>query len=407
MSKTLWIINETASTPKVGYAGRWYYLSKYLVRLGYKVYLISSSFSHIYRNPPNIKGEFEVNLVEGINFVWLKVPHYKNSFDKKRILNWFIFNYKLKKLPEIIHDKPDFVIVSSPSPVASLGGRNLANKFGAKFIFDVRDIWPLTLMEIGGYSKFHPFIMLLQWIENKAYKNCDLAISCLEKSVLHMESHGLDRAKFAWIPNGSDFEEMQNPEPLSKDILSQIPKDKFIIGYCGTLGEANGLKYFIEAAQILKDNDKISFLLVGDGKDKQKLLNTANGLKNIIFIDSIPKKSVQNILNFFDICYISILDKAIYKFGIAMNKIPDYLYASKPILYSFSGYGEDMIKFDFGFKIPAENATVLVQKIVEISNLPKEKLQQMGQNGKNYALGKYGYSQIALKIDELLSKFNN
>lgn len=401
MSKTIWIINESASTPDVGYAGRWFYLSKYLAKEGYNIYLISSSYSHIYRNPPKFDTKYLVQECDGFKFVWLKVPKYKNSFDKRRILNWFIFNNNLKNLPKIIPHKPDFIVISSPSLIPSMGAYKLSKKLGAKFIFDVRDIWPLSLIDIGGYSKFHPFIVFLQMIENMAYKNSYITTSPLEKSILHMKKHGLDESKFRWIPNGCDFEEMQNPSQLDPKVASMIPKDKFIIGYCGTLGAANAVEYLVKSAKLLRDNKNIFFVIVGDGKDKQHLKMLANGLTNIIFIDAISKKSVQNMLKLFDLCYFSLKDEKVFEFGISPNKIPEYLYSAKPLLYSFSGYGNDMIDHNFGFKVRADDENALAQEIFKIYKIPKEKLDQMGKNAKDYALKHYSYKELAKKFIEI------
>jgi glycosyltransferase len=396
VSKNIWIIHETASTPDVGYAGRWFYLSKYLSEMGHKIHLVSSSYSHVYRSPLEFNGDFLVqNINDGFNFIWLKVPCYKDSFDKRRILNWFIFNNKLRLLPSIINDKPDFIVSSSPSPISSLGATKLAKRFNAKFIFDVRDIWPLSLMQIGGYSKFNPFIIFLSFVEKNAYKKSYKTTTPLENAILHMKKKGLSANKFKCIANGCDFEELDNPSPLPEEIINLVPKDKFVIGYCGTIGEANGVEYLVKAAKLLQYNKNICFVIVGNGKNKKNLQNIANNLKNIIFIDTIAKRSVQNILKLFDICYFSLRNKKIFDFGISPNKIPEYLYASRPVLYSYSGYGNDMIKFNFGFKIEAENENLLADKILEISEMPRDVLIKMGKNAKRYALKNYSYKELA------------
>ena len=121
-SKTFWLINQYASTPETGMGGRHYYLAKELEKQGHKVYLIAAGFTHLLRQPPELKNNFTVQSIsKGFNFVWIKMPKYKDPHAKKRVLNWFRFTWKLLKLPKVIADKPDAILVSSPAPFVFLG----------------------------------------------------------------------------------------------------------------------------------------------------------------------------------------------------------------------------------------------------------------------------------------------
>ena len=95
----------------------------------------------------------------------------------------------------------------------------------------MRDIWPLTLVKLGGYSKKHPFIRLLQWIEDQAYQKAAYVFSNLPNAVEHMQSRGMNKDKFTWIANGVSLEELDNKSALPKEVLEQIPSGKFILGY--------------------------------------------------------------------------------------------------------------------------------------------------------------------------------
>lgn len=170
----------------------------------------------------------------------------------------------LKKLDE----RPDVIVYSSPSPVAYLSAQHLAKRFNARLVFEVRDIWPLSLMELGGYSKKHPFIRFMQWVEDRAYRKSDRVVSNLKNAVEHMVNRGMSPEKFTWVPNGFSLDEVNLKTPLNESARRHLPKGKFIIGYTGTLGVANAMDTFIEAADRLKSRDEIAFVLVGDGKEK-------------------------------------------------------------------------------------------------------------------------------------------
>ena len=328
--------------------GRHFYLAEELAKLGYKVYLIAANNHHLLRNAPDLKERYYFDNSRGFTFVWIDMPSYAEAHSKQRVFNWFLFPWRLQKLTKLIPDKPDAIISSSPSPFAFLGAERLAKKFKAKLFFEVRDIWPLTLIELGGYSPKHPFIRLMQWAEDRAYQKSDGVISNLKNSVEHMRSRGMDPKKFYWIPNGFSLNEVNQEVPLNEDTNSKLPKDKFIIGYTGTIGVANALDTLIEAAEIVQNKPDIAFVVVGQGKERVALEQVVKDkkLSNIYFIDSIPKIEIQAMLAKFDACYIGWLNDDLYRFGIGANKIPEYLYSGKPMLHRFSGKGDPIEEYN-------------------------------------------------------------
>ncbi|WEJ63150.1 glycosyltransferase family 4 protein [Thiomicrorhabdus lithotrophica] len=402
--KTIWIINQYASTPATGMGGRHFYLAKELAKQGHQVYLIASSYTHLLRSPLEITDSYFIEELDGISFVWVKMPQYEDAHDKKRVLNWFIFAWRLLKLPKVIKDKPDVVLASSPAPFVFLGAQRLAKKFHARLVFEVRDIWPLTLIELGGYSSKHPFIRLMQWVEDKAYRESDTVLSNLPNAVRHMESRGMKPEKFSWIPNGFDTEEFSNTEPLSEETLQALPQDKFIVGYTGTLGVANALENFIDAAELLKKNDKIAFVLVGKGKEKKTLQTQVNRLKlkNVTFIDSIRKSQVQSMLEKFDACFIGWKKEAIYRYGIAPNKLPEYMLSATPIIHAYSGACDFVKEAEAGISVPAENPQAIAEAILALKQMSFEEISQLGQNGRNHALENYDYTKLAEKLSGIL-----
>ena len=298
MSKTVWIVNQYSSTPGTGGGGRHFYLGRELAKQGYQVYLISSASHHLLRHKPKLEKPFKVEAIcDGFYFVWVKMPDYAQAHSKQRALNWFLFPWRIRKLAGAIPSKPDAILSSSPSPLAFLGAQRLARQFKARLLFEVRDIWPLTLIEIGGYSPKHPFIRLMQWVEDKAYRESDAVVSNLKNAVEHMVGRGLAREKFTWVPNGFSLDEVNHATPLNALTASQLPTNRFIVGYTGTLGVANALDVLIDTADQLKGYPEIAFVLVGNGKEKSKLQSQVDErkLNNVVFIDPIPKAEIQDI----------------------------------------------------------------------------------------------------------------
>lgn len=401
----IWIINQYATTPDTGIGGRHYYLSKALLKRGYKVYVVSAGYTHLHRHSPEIIGSHKVEDVEGIKYVWVDMPIYGDAHSNKRIINWFLFAWKLLKLNKWLPEKPGAILYSSPSLVGFLSAYKLSKSLKASLIFEVRDIWPLSLCELGGFSTKHPFIKFMQWIEDFAYSKSDFVISNLKNSVSHMELRGLDSRKFTWIPNGYCENEITCTEPLPEAVQGLIPKDKFIVGYTGTVGIANALDEFIDAAQILKKNTKVQFVLVGAGREKERLVQRVIdlSLNNVTFIDSIPKVQVQSMLACFDICFIGWKDEPLYRFGIAANKIFDYLRAGKPILHAFSGACDPIEEYNAGITVPAGNAVAIANGIVQLCATESDELLKMGESGRRACIKYHEFNQLGAVLDNVVT----
>jgi glycosyltransferase involved in cell wall biosynthesis len=398
--KTIWLINQYASTPETGIGGRHYYLAKEMAKQGHSVYLVAASYTHILRTLPVLDDVCKIEWVDGIHFIWIKVPKYDTAHSKQRVLNWFIFAWKLLFIPKFINNKPHAILFSSPAPFGFLASRWLARKFSARLVFEVRDIWPLTLVELGGYSRQHPFVWVMQRVEDYAYRMADKVLSNLPNAVEHMVGRGMDKAKFVWIPNGFSSDELSAQQPLAEEVLAQLPQNKFIIGYAGTIGLANALETLILAAENLKNIDGLAFVVVGQGKEKSLLQQQVATLKlaNVTFIDPIPKSQMQALLKQFDVCYIGWRKDKLYKFGVAANKLFDYLLAGKPIVHAYSGAFDIVQQYHAGVSVPAEDAKAVADAIMQLKNISQDELIKMGQNGKMNAIKHHDYTKLAEKL---------
>ena len=402
--KNIWIINQYTGSPYHGMNYRSYYLGKELNKKGHDITIFSGSYSHLFSSYPKVKGLFTEEKIDALKYIWVKTPKYKNSKSIGRILNMLIFMFNLFFFNIFKMNKPDIIIVSSLSIFPILNAYIWSKIFKIDIIFEVRDIWPLTLVELGNISTNHPFVKILAWFERFAYKKSKYVVSLLPNAKKHMVSKGMTNDKFIHIPNGINLDEVENYKIIDSNVKKQIPTDKFIIGYVGTIGIANALEYLIESAKCLKFNRSIHFVIVGKGGEKEKLRKICldNDLENITFIEPIPKKQVQSILSLFDVCYIGWHNQKIYEYGISANKIFDYMYSSKPILHSISISNDIILKANCGLTVPSENVNSIVNAILELEQMSKEKLIKFGLNGKEYVIKNHSYEKLVEKYLELI-----
>ena len=393
----IWIINQYAGSPYYGMNYRSYYLAKEFVKEGHKVQLFASSYSHLFKHLPKTKGLFTDEVVDGINYTWVKTPSYSSSKSIKRLYNMLVFMLKLFFFNIYKKERPDIIIISSLSLLPVINALIWSKIFKVPFIFEVRDIWPLTLVELGSISVKHPLVKVLGWIERLGYAKAKRVVSVLPNALPHMLSKGLDKAKFIHIPNGVDLSEAQNSKPLSTTTQAQIPTGKFIVGYVGTLGIANAMQYLLDTAKIVQKHNKIHFVIVGQGGAKKELeaFTEKEALNNVTFIDAIDKQEVQSMLACFDLCYIGWHKKEIYRFGVSANKLFDYMYSAKPIVHSISVENDIVTQAKCGISIPAEDPKAIASAIVSLFNTSPEALAALGKNARYYVEKHHSYSQLA------------
>lgn len=398
--KNIWIINEYAGSPYHGMEFRHYYIAKELSKLGFDVTVVTSSYSHLFKNPPKVSKSYEFETIDSIKYLWVKTFNYGKSQNKKRVLKWFYFAFKLYFLPFKKMTKPDFILFSPMAQFSIFPINRITKKFNAKLIYEVKDIWPASLVEVGGFSKTHPFIKLMKRSEKFTLKKANYITSNLQNYDNYLKTQDVYKG-FTWLSNAIDLEELKTVEKLSAEVLNSIPTDKFIVGYTGTVGVANALDYFCESYSHLTNKKDIAFVIVGDGQEKEKLQKKYS---EIYFIDSIPKRQVQSMLAEFDACLIGLKKEKLFKFGVSPNKLFDYMYSGKPIVYAIDS-GENVIDVaDCGIVVESENAKSYAEGIDKLFNMKKEERVRLGENGKKYVLENFTFSKIATKFANLLNR---
>lgn len=395
------LINHYSGGPEFGMEFRSYYLAQEWQKMGHNVTIVAGSFSHLRKVNPDVDSSFTEKIIDGIKHIWLKTPTY-DSNGIKRVLSMFSFVSKLiinrRKIISI--SNPDVVIASSTYPLDIHGAKFIADKANAKLIFEVHDLWPLTPMELGKMSPNHPFIRLLQHAEDKAYKYSNNVVSMLPCAQEHMISRGMEPQKFHFVPNGvvmDDWKSNTHNIPLShKKVLEELKEQgKFIVGYAGGHAVSNSLMTLINASAKL--GSSIAIVLVGDGTEKRALLDRAESINsdNVLFLPSIAKYEIPDLLSYFDCCYIAAKKSTLYRFGVSPNKVFDYMMAKKPIIQAIEA-GNDMVKeANCGMSIKAENPNELAKALLSMSHLSQEKMNKMGLSGYKYVLEKHEFSKLA------------
>ena len=403
------IINHYAGSPEMGMEFRPYYFAREWIKMGHRVDIIAADYSHLRRMNPDVQNDFQEELIDDIHYHWIKTGEYEGN-GVKRAMTMAKFVSKLwlnsKKIIEEI--SPDVVICSSTYPLDTYVGQRIRkiSKKKVKLIHEVHDMWPATLIEIGGMGKSNPFVVVMQIGENSAYRNSDHVVSLLPNAESYIKEHGLGNGKFTCIPNGIVLDEWNNPEDIPEEHKKAFDKlkadNKFIVGYFGGHALSNALDSIIDIALAI-DNEKVHFVLVGDGVEKNNLIEKAQSLElnNITFLPPVTKKSIPTLCKYFDCIYMCGMKSPLYRFGICANKMFDIMASGKPgicALNTRSYFSE----YDCGYDIGAGDIKANCDLIRNIQGFSKEKLATISHAGVNIVHNRFNYDKLAKTFLEVM-----
>jgi len=393
------LINHYAGSLRHGMEYRPFYLAREWVRLGHTVRIIASAQSHIRAQAPHLSGHGQMDeTIEGVQYSWIATPAYRGN-GAARVINMAAFVAKLYARARSLarEFKADVVIASSTYPLDIWPAHRIARLSGARLLFELHDLWPLSPMELGGYSRWHPFIMLLQAGENFACRHADAIVSILPKVRDHLEAHGMAAHKLHIVPNGADPAEWLAEKPalpglIGASLAALRSQRKFIVGYAGTHGVANALDTLLGAAKQV-DDPRIAFVLVGGGPEKARLerLSLAMELRNVYFFDPVPKDQVPALLDCFDVAYIGWQRQRLYRYGIAPNKLIDYMMAGRPILHSVEAGNDPVAEARCGLTVAPQDPAAVARGVLALFTLDQTERDAAGQRGRSYAMANLSY----------------
>lgn len=403
----IWIFNHYAHPPDLPGGTRHYDLGRELVRRGHKVAIFATSFHHYLHREVRLEpGErWKVEDVDGMKFVWLRTPPYQRN-DWRRVRNMLAFMFRAWRLgrrlpkhaPEM--EQPDLVIGSSPHLLTPMAALWVARHFRVPFVMEVRDLWPQTIIDMGELGEGNPMIKALQALERFLYRRAERVITVLPSAHEYITACGIPREKIVWIPNGVDLSRFEGLEPAS-------PKGEgFTVMYLGAHGQANALDVLIQAARVVQDEGycEIRFVLVGDGPEKPRLVELSRelGLRNVEFREPVPKTEVPKVLDTADATVFILHDIALYKYGISVNKLFDYLAAGKPLILAGKPANNPVEDAHCGLTVPPRDPKALAEAVIKVYQMPPEERVAMGRRGREYAQKHHDIRKLAEKLERVL-----
>lgn len=405
------ILNHYGITPDQPGATKHYDMAKnFSEKKEYNIEFWMCGYNHhLGKNHDNLRGaKIQVKEVrDNINIVRIKSTPYRQS-SLARQINIVVFD--IISAMKIIFSKNIEVVVISTPPISVFNV--LAAKIkGIKIVADVEDLWPLFLIDMG--MKNVVAIKYMSYFSNFLYKNSN-AIAAVSKGMVDYVKKITPKDIPIWLaPLGVNIKEYENKD-VRKKITGEKPWiDDFIIMYVGAHGKANNLsavlrmvKYFNERKMnILNNGEKVSFVFIGDGdqKDNLKVLKEEYKLSNVFFEDAVPGNMVASYLEKADVCLTNLMKIESFKL-VRPNKLFQYMMMEKPIISGIWGEASEVLETaNAGEYIDFEEIENASEKISILINNEKL-LKQYAEDGKNY-IKKHGDRDII--FDEYYNRITN
>ena len=400
------LLNHYAGAPALGMEFRPYYLAREWVRMGHAVQIVAADFSHVRARQPRPGDE----LIDGIRYRWVPTPRYQGNGLGRAYNIWSFLRTVRADAPRLQREfRPDVVIASSTYPMDIWVARHLARPVGAKLVYEVHDLWPLSPIELSGMSPRHPFIRLVQAAEDAAYRDADVVVSMLPKVHDYMASRGLDLRKLHIVPNGIAPDDWQlAPPPLRDDVAQALAQarqaGRMVVGYAGSMGLPNALDALLDAAALLR-GVALQFVLVGDGHERARLARRVadERLQHVTLLPPVPKAQIPSLLGAIDIAYIGWQQVPIYRFGIAPNKLMDYMMAGVPVLHSVDAGNDPVAEAGCGLTVSPEAPAAIAAGLRQLAATSVEERRAMGERGRRFVQAKHSYAVLARRFIEALA----
>lgn len=402
LKKRIWVFHHYADPPDGHWTGT-YDLQRILAQRGHDITIYSSSFSHYSRTDSRVDGHqtYTSRIYGGVKFIFVKTASYRTN-GLRRVANMVGYSVRAARHALSQPECPDVVIGASPHPLCALSGLKVARSKGARFLFEVHDLWPLFLIELGKLRAAGLLSRGLRWAERALLERADQVLPLWPRMHRYFAEHGIPKTKCTWLPLGVDFDAVQVAKPREPGV-----GEPFTVMYRGRFGHTNDVTTVIHSAKVLQDRrqNQIRFVVVGEGPERESLenLRSSHGLQNLVFEAFGPHSSIHQDMGRADVLVGSLPSLPHFaKYGMISTKLVEYLSSNRPVIFATDIQNHLVAQAGAGIVVPPGNPAALSDAIEELQRMPREARRQMAENGLRYARENHDLRRIAERLESVL-----
>ncbi|MFQ8601452.1 MAG: glycosyltransferase family 4 protein [Anaerovoracaceae bacterium] len=411
----IWILNHYATSMFYDKGGRHHSFAKYMIRMGYDVKLFCASTVHNSDVVVDTENKISIEKCgeDNVPYVFVKTRPYQGN-SGTRILNMLDYYKNIKHVLNDYKAKeglPDIILASSVHPLALVVGIKVAKKFNIPCICEIRDLWPLTLVELGIIKDKGIVTKLMYKGEHWIYKKADELIFTMPGGEKYIKDKNWDNnvclKKVHNINNGVDLEKFNKDKERYIINDSDLDDDNiFKIIYAGSIRTANKIDEFISVAENLKklEYDNVKIIIYGDGDQRERLESITKKLEldNIVFKGRVEKHFIPYILSKGDMNIVSDGSSGVGRYGISWNKIFEYMASGKPTIVNYNMGEYNFVEdYRFGYAREYKNIQEFCNDIISMIEMPSDEYKNYSDNAIK-AAQIYDYKNLAEKLNGII-----
>ncbi len=400
------LIDQYAGSSRMGMEYRPFCLAREWRRGGDRVLIVAGSYSHLRReNPTGTKGGSYCE--EGVEFELLPTPAYRKN-DWHRVGNVARFVGGVFCASERLARDfcPDVVICASTHPFDFATGKRIANKSGAVLVFELHDIWPLSLIELHGYSPRHPLMRMIDRAERHAFEQSDGVVTLLSGLGEYLREQKITPRRIVCIPNGAACDGVQGRKQSAPDTLRALralqKRYGSLVLYAGGFAHANAVWQLVELARALPT---VGVGAIGEGSEKAEI--SALAPENLVLFDAVPSGALPPLLRQADLLWLATEDVPLYRYGVAMNKLFDYMSAGRPVIFETPCLKNPISESGCGITVSPSDKIETRRAVEALLRLSPAERGAMGERGRRAVAGRYGYPTRAKRYRGFLEELIN
>lgn len=354
-----------------------------------------------YRGRPYVRRELD----QGVEVVRTPIYAAANQGFLKRSLNYASYSVSASTVGPFITDRPDLVVATSPQFLTAVAGYWLARLKRVPFVLEVRDLWPASIVDVGAMRAGSAPVRVLEAAERFLYRHADHIVVVTDSFVDAIAAHGIPREKISVVKNGVDLE-MFRPGPPDDAVRARLGlRGKFVAAYIGTHGMAHGLGTVLDAAARLRDDDRVRFVLIGDGAEKAALQRraAAEGLTNVRFLDQLPHEAIPDHVRAADVTLVLLRDLPLFR-TVIPSKIFEFMGTARPIVIGVDGEARRLVEdAGAGVFVPPEDAAALAATVRRLAGDPAT-CARLGASGRAFVERHFSRQAQARRYLDILDR---
>jgi glycosyltransferase involved in cell wall biosynthesis len=411
----LWIVNHYADAPDRPSGTRHFDLARRLAAGGREVTIFAAGLNHQTGREERLgQGRlYRSQSFDGIRFVWLRTFRYRGN-NWRRQLNMLSF-VAVFLLVQLRFARPGAIIGSTVHPFAAGAAWLVARLRGAMFLFEIRDLWPQTLVDLGAMRDGSPGERGLRWLEAFLVRHAAVVITLLPGIGDYLRERRLPVAHLLYVPNGVDLDafdaaarDPDRRDPAVGAVLAEVERmradGRLVLGYLGTFGRVNRVDVVVRAALLAEERapGRIGLVLVGDGPERAELEHLGGGTAAVAFAPPVPKRAVPAILVELDGAVVHATATPVYRYGISFNKLFEAMAARRPVVFACTSAYDPVARDGAGVSVAPDDPESMADAFLTLADAGLKARVAMGAAGRHTVELDHNMAALAVRLDAVL-----